>query len=58
MNKPLRIALFGFGRIGRNIFRIGFNNPLFEFVAISDLDRRDLDFWGKIGAKKPWQNWP
>ena len=37
MNKPLRIALFGFGRIGRNIFRIGFNNPLFEFVAISDL---------------------
>lgn len=37
MNKPLRIALFGFGRIGRNIFRIGFNNPLFKFVAISDL---------------------
>ena len=37
MNKPLRVALFGFGRIGRNIFRIGFNNPLFEFVAISDL---------------------
>ena len=37
MSKPLRIALFGFGRIGRNIFRIGFNNPLFEFVAISDL---------------------
>jgi len=37
MNKPLRVALFGFGRVGRNIFRIGFKNPQFEFVAISDL---------------------
>ena len=37
MNRPLRIALFGFGRVGRNIFRIGYKNPLFEFVAISDL---------------------
>ncbi len=37
MNKPIRIALFGFGRIGRNIFRIGYNNPNYEFVAISDL---------------------
>ncbi len=36
MNKPIRIALFGFGRIGRNIFRIGYNNPNYEFVAISD----------------------
>ena len=37
MNKPLRIGLFGFGRIGRNIFRIGHKDPRFEFVAISDL---------------------
>ena len=37
MNRPLRIALFGFGRVGRNIFRIGYKNPHFEFVAISDL---------------------
>ncbi len=36
MNKPIRIALFGFGRIGRNIFRIGYDNPNYEFVAISD----------------------
>ncbi len=37
MQKPLRIGLFGFGRIGRNIFRIGYKNPRFQFVAISDL---------------------
>ena len=36
-NKPLKIGLFGFGRIGRNIFRLGFDNPNFEFTAISDL---------------------
>jgi len=37
MQKPLRIGLFGFGRIGRNIFRIGYKDPQFQFVAISDL---------------------
>ena len=37
MQKPLRIGLFGFGRIGRNIFRIGYKDPRFQFVAISDL---------------------
>ncbi len=37
MNKPLRIGLFGFGRIGRNIFRLGHKDPRFDFVAISDL---------------------
>jgi glyceraldehyde 3-phosphate dehydrogenase len=37
VKKPLRIGLFGFGRIGRNIFRIGHKDPRFEFVAISDL---------------------
>lgn len=36
LNK-IKIGLFGFGRIGRNIFRIGYNDPKFEFVAISDL---------------------
>ena len=35
--EKIRIGLFGFGRIGRNIFRIGYNDPRFEFVAISDL---------------------
>lgn len=37
MKKPLRVGLFGFGRIGRNIFRIGHKDPKFDFVAISDL---------------------
>ncbi|MFQ6612943.1 MAG: type I glyceraldehyde-3-phosphate dehydrogenase [Fidelibacterota bacterium] len=37
MGKPVRIGLFGFGRIGRNIFRIGYHDPRYQFVAISDL---------------------
>lgn len=37
MSKPTRVGLFGFGRIGRNIYRIGYNNPNYQFVAISDL---------------------
>jgi len=36
MKKPINIALFGFGRIGRNIFRLGYDNPNYNFVAISD----------------------
>ena len=35
--EKIRIGLFGFGRIGRNIFRIGYEDPRFDFVAISDL---------------------
>ncbi|MBT3215969.1 MAG: type I glyceraldehyde-3-phosphate dehydrogenase [Candidatus Marinimicrobia bacterium] len=37
MIHPIKIGLFGFGRIGRNIFRQGFKNPAFRFMAISDL---------------------
>lgn len=37
MKNPVRIGLFGFGRIGRNIFRIGYKDPRFQFVVISDL---------------------
>ncbi|HIA94230.1 MAG TPA: hypothetical protein EYO16_03035, partial [Candidatus Marinimicrobia bacterium] len=33
MTKPVNIALFGFGRIGRNIFRLGYDNPNYNFVA-------------------------
>ena len=36
MDKAINIALFGFGRIGRNIFRLGYNNPNYNFVAVSD----------------------
>jgi glyceraldehyde 3-phosphate dehydrogenase len=32
-----RVAINGFGRIGRNVFKIGLNNPNLEFVAINDL---------------------
>lgn len=37
MTKPVRIGLFGFGRIGRNIFRQGYSNPNYQFKAICDL---------------------
>ncbi|MFQ6608186.1 MAG: type I glyceraldehyde-3-phosphate dehydrogenase [Fidelibacterota bacterium] len=37
MSNPISIGLFGFGRIGRNIFRLGYNDPRYEFTAISDL---------------------
>jgi len=37
MSKKINIGLFGFGRIGRNIYRLGYNNPKYNFVAISDI---------------------
>ena len=37
MNIPLRVAINGFGRIGRLVFRLGFGDPDFEFVAVNDL---------------------
>jgi glyceraldehyde 3-phosphate dehydrogenase len=33
----LKVAINGFGRIGRMVFRAGLNNPDIEFVAINDL---------------------
>ena len=33
----VRVAINGFGRIGRMIFRAGINNPNVEFVCINDL---------------------
>ena len=36
MSKKINIALYGFGRIGRNLFRLGYDNPNYNFVAISD----------------------
>ena len=36
MSKKINIALFGFGRIGRNLFRLGYNNPNYNIVAVSD----------------------
>ena len=36
-SKKVRVAINGFGRIGRLIFRAGFENENIEFVAINDL---------------------
>ncbi len=33
----VRVGINGFGRIGRQVFRIGYKNPNLEFVAINDL---------------------
>ena len=34
---PIKVAINGFGRIGRLVFRAGINNPNLEFVCINDL---------------------
>ena len=31
-----RVAINGFGRIGRNVMRAGIDNPDVEFVAVND----------------------
>jgi glyceraldehyde 3-phosphate dehydrogenase len=35
---PLRVGIYGFGRIGRNLFRLLYNRPDIEIGAISDLE--------------------
>lgn len=55
----IRIGINGFGRIGRNVFRAGFNHQELEFVAVNDLtDAKTLahllkydSVHGKFGAK-------
>ena len=34
---PIKIAINGFGRIGRCAFRVAFDNPELEIVVINDL---------------------
>src|SRR3954451_18717478 len=36
-NMPLKVAINGFGRIGRLVFRAGLKNPNIEFVGVNDL---------------------
>lgn len=36
-SKKIRVAINGFGRIGRQFFKVAFENPNVEFVAINDL---------------------
>ncbi len=38
---PIRVAINGFGRIGRLFFRLAFDHPEIEFVAINDLGEVD-----------------
>lgn len=41
--KKTRIAINGFGRIGRNLFRLLLNNPSIEVIAINDIaDNRTM----------------
>ncbi len=43
MNTKTRIAINGFGRIGRNLFRLLLNHPSIEVVAINDIaDNRTM----------------
>ncbi len=50
-NKKIRVAINGFGRIGRMIFRAGINNPNIEFVAINDLsDPEALKYFLKFDS--------
>ena len=37
MNTPVKIAINGFGRIGRNLFRLLINHPQIQVVVINDL---------------------
>lgn len=37
MATKIKVAINGFGRIGRNVLKVGFENPNLEFVAINDL---------------------
>lgn len=39
--KKARVAINGFGRIGRTFFRLAYDNPHFEIVAINDLGNLD-----------------
>ena len=41
-NVMIKIAINGFGRIGRTFFRVAFNNPKYKIVAINDLSSVSL----------------
>ena len=41
----IKVAINGFGRIGRSAFKIAFANPSLEIVAINDLtDTKTLEY--------------
>jgi len=50
----IRVAINGFGRIGRLVMRAGLNNPNIEFVAVNDLtDSKTLSALFKYDSAHP-----
>jgi glyceraldehyde 3-phosphate dehydrogenase len=50
----VRVAINGFGRIGRQVFQAGFDDPEIEWVAINDLtDTRTLAHLLKYDSVHP-----
>ena len=45
MSKKINIGIVGFGRIGRNLLRLGYSDPRFNFVGISDFAERESLFY-------------
>ena len=45
MNTKVNIGIIGFGRIGRNLLRLGYDDPRFNFVGISDLAEPEALFY-------------
>ena len=39
----IKVGINGFGRIGREVFRVAFTNPEVEVVAVNDLT--DAQLW-------------
>ena len=56
--KPVRIAINGFGRIGRIATRVVWGNPLFELVAVNS--RSDADMYAHLlkydSIYGPWEH--
>lgn len=42
-NKPIHIAINGFGRIGRNILRLALDHPHIKILAINDLSKPEVN---------------
>ena len=45
MSNQINIGIVGFGRIGRNLLRLGYDDPRFNFVGISDLAEPEALFY-------------
>ena len=45
MSKQINIGIVGFGRIGRNLLRLGYDDPRLNFVGISDLAEPEALFY-------------